>query len=123
MLIKHVLIAGCGGFIGASLRYVIGFYATKMWGKGFYGTLLVNILGCFLLGLLMGLESKYLSFEMRLLLQTGMLGALTTFSTFISDIFLLLEKKQIGWMLCLLALHLFVGFIFFWLGYKGCGKK
>ncbi|BBM85107.1 fluoride efflux transporter CrcB [Candidatus Uabimicrobium amorphum] len=120
---KYVFIVGCGGFIGAVLRYVIGLYVTKLCGASLYGTLTVNVIGCFVLGLLMGLNTRtgvgeqFMSPELRLMLQTGLLGALTTFSTFISDIFHLYTKKQIVWMLFVLHLHLVIGFLCFWAAY------
>ena len=120
-MIKYVVFVGCGGFIGAVLRYLIGIYATKTCGDSLYGTLIVNIIGCFVLGLLTGMSTRAditpLSPELRLMLQTGLLGALTTFSTFVSDIFHIFSKKQMLWMLCVLNLHLIIGFLCFWLAY------
>lgn len=76
---------GFGGFIGASLRYVVSSGATKWFGNYLpYGTLIVNILGGLLIGLIMELSvsSSFITPQMRLFLTTGMLGGLTTFSTF-----------------------------------------
>ena len=120
---KYIFIVGCGGFIGAALRYVIGLYVTKICGASLYGTLTVNVIGCFILGILTGLNTRagihaeFMSPELRLMLQTGLLGALTTFSTFISDIFHLFTKKQMLWMLFVLNLHLVIGFLCFWAAY------
>lgn len=74
-----------GGSLGAASRYGIGLVTARMWGTGFpYGTLVVNMAGCFIIGLLFALadRSRLLTPDVRLLLITGYLGALTTFSSF-----------------------------------------
>lgn len=82
---KAVGLVMIGGSLGAAGRYAIGLLAAKAWGPQFpWGTLLVNLSGCFLIGLLFALAERVrlLTPEMRLLLITGFLGALTTFSSF-----------------------------------------
>jgi len=82
---KAVALVMIGGSMGAAGRYTIGLLAAKAWGPQFpWGTLLVNLSGCFLIGLLFALAERVrlLTPEMRLLLITGFLGALTTFSSF-----------------------------------------
>lgn len=82
---ENFLLVMAGGSLGAASRYGISLLAVKMWGTRFpWGTLTVNLAGCFLIGLLFGLSDRMrlLTPEMRLLLITGFLGALTTFSTF-----------------------------------------
>lgn len=74
-----------GGSLGAASRYGISLVTIHLWGTRFpWGTLAVNMTGCFLIGLLFGLSDRtqFLTPEMRLLLVTGFLGALTTFSAF-----------------------------------------
>ncbi len=80
-----LLLVMCGGSLGAASRYGVGLLAVKLWGPGFpWGTLTVNLVGCFLIGLLFSLADRVrlLTPEMRLFLITGYLGALTTFSSF-----------------------------------------
>jgi CrcB protein len=82
---KAVGLVMIGGSLGAAGRYAIGLLAAKAWGPQFpWGTLLVNLSGCFFIGLLFALAERVrlLTPEMRLLLITGFLGALTTFSSF-----------------------------------------
>lgn len=82
---QKLFYVGIGGFIGASLRYVINICSSRFWGDGFpYGTLIVNVLGGFLIGLIMelSLTTKLISPNLRLFLTTGIMGGLTTFSTF-----------------------------------------
>jgi CrcB protein len=82
---EKLLLVMVGGSLGAASRYGISLMAANLWGTRFpWGTLTVNLAGCFLIGLLFGLSDRVrmLTPEMRLLLITGFLGALTTFSTF-----------------------------------------
>lgn len=79
------LLVMVGGSLGAASRYGIGLLTARLWGTNFpYGTLVVNLVGCFLIGLLFALadRSRLLTPDVRLLLITGYLGALTTFSSF-----------------------------------------
>jgi CrcB protein len=83
--LKKVGLVMCGGSLGAASRYGISLLSAKAWGTQFpWGTLMVNLVGCFLIGLLFALADRVrlLTPDMRLLLITGYLGALTTFSTF-----------------------------------------
>lgn len=85
-----ILIVGCGGFMGAVARYGMTLWISERWpaplpggGAGPWGTMAVNVLGCFLLGYLMAwvAERPGLSPELVLFLRVGLLGAFTTFST------------------------------------------
>lgn len=73
-----------GGAIGALVRYWVSILATRFFGTGFpIGTLIVNLTGCLLIGLVFGLgEQKGISPAFRLFFITGFLGALTTFSAY-----------------------------------------
>ncbi len=79
-----VLLVIAGGAIGALCRYGVSVFCAKSYGAGFpLGTLSVNIIGCFLIGLVFGLgELKGISPSFRLFFITGFLGALTTFSSY-----------------------------------------
>jgi len=84
-LAQKLLFVGMGGLIGASLRYLISIYTARVLGTDFpYGTLFVNILGGFLIGFVMELSlgTDLISPNLRLFLTTGLMGGLTTFSTF-----------------------------------------
>jgi CrcB protein len=84
----QVLVVGLGGFIGASLRYITSQIALKIFGDGFpYGTLIVNVTGAVLIGFItaLSLSSSNISPNMKLFLTTGILGGLTTFSTFSNE--------------------------------------
>ena len=78
------LIIGIGGFVGANARYILGRLALQRWGGDFpYGTLIINITGCFILGLFGTLTDRLAwSDAWRFLIAVGFVGAFTTFSTF-----------------------------------------
>ncbi|MFA0821325.1 MAG: fluoride efflux transporter CrcB [Methanomethylovorans sp.] len=91
-----VLLIGIGGFIGAILRYTIGGWVQNSFSNFPFGTLTVNIIGSFFLGLIMYL-SEYqgvFSDQTRMFLTIGMIGAFTTLSTFSYESFRLLERSE-----------------------------
>lgn len=74
-----------GAILGANLRFLVGLWASQQLGAGFpFGTLLVNVAGCFLIGLFYGLGETRITItpELRLFVAIGFLGAFTTFSSF-----------------------------------------
>ena len=95
MNIGILLAIGTGGFIGAILRFSITNWANSLSSSTFpVGTLSVNVLGSFLIGFLFFyFQQVNLSLYQKTLLITGLLGALTTFSTFSMDTVLLLEQE------------------------------
>jgi len=77
------LLIGAGGFVGALCRYGIAAAARSVWDASFpVGTLVANVIGCFLIGLLIGSGQDEANRNLKLLFGVGFLGALTTFSTF-----------------------------------------
>ena len=92
---RDLLLVGSGGFVGAVLRYLV---AKGLSGTEFpYATLLVNVVGSFALGLVAGLlENSSLHEIHRQLIAVGLLGALTTFSTFSLETISLLRSGQHG---------------------------
>ena len=94
---KLVLLAAAGGAAGSAARYLLNIASGQLFGLGFpWGTIIVNIIGSFLMGLLIGLGAyKFMvSNEMRVLIATGFLGGFTTFSAFSLDFALLFERKD-----------------------------
>ena len=74
---------GLAGGLGALSRFGVSELCKTFWNGTFpLGTLLVNLAGCFLLGVVVGLSSERLSDQTKSIVGTGFLGALTTFSTF-----------------------------------------
>jgi len=87
-----------GGFIGTIFRFLIMRYVQMSCVSSFpWGTIAVNIIGSFLIGLFFGLSEKgaFMSAEWRLFLTVGLCGGFTTFSAFSNDAFILLENKEL----------------------------
>ena len=87
---------GVGGFIGSILRYLLAQFVQGRFLSAFpFGTLVVNIIGCFVIGLIYGASEKgALSAEWRLFLATGICGGFTTFSAFSNETVALLRGGQ-----------------------------
>lgn len=116
------LIVGAGGAAGAIARHGIGELARRWLPEHFaYGTLAANLIGCFLIGVLLGSEYGRDGFA-KLGLSVGFLGGLTTFSTFSAETFGHLDSNQ--WPLALLnvAANLVLGLLFVAIGIYA-GKK
>ncbi|BCJ85505.1 fluoride efflux transporter CrcB [Effusibacillus dendaii] len=114
-MIVNALLVATGGFFGAVARYI----ASQWFGKRFpsvfpYGTLFVNLLGSFLLGLITG--GRWAP-AVSLLFGTGFMGAFTTFSTFKWESLQLGEKKQWKALIWYLAISYTAGVILAFLGY------
>jgi fluoride exporter len=115
---KTFLLVGIGGFAGSYLRYLTSFYiGQKMLSSFPFGTFIVNILGCFLVGILFGLSSRFnLAPEYRLLLATGFCGGFTTFSSFSYEGIMLIQDAQFLYGFLYAGLSLIIGFFAAWLG-------
>ena len=91
-----VLWVALGGGIGAAARFGVNVWSVRVLGTEFpWHTLIVNVLGCFIMGLLTGLMAQKLNLspEARAFLTTGILGGFTTFSAFSVDVVLFVERK------------------------------
>lgn len=94
---KMLIAVALGGALGAVARYKVSGLMVALMGHGFpWGTLVVNVLGSFLMGVLVefGALKLNLSQEMRALLAVGFLGAFTTFSTFALDVSVLTGRGE-----------------------------
>lgn len=93
MIIKNILIVGLGGMLGSILRYL----AYVIFGSHSFPlvTLLINVSGSFMIGMITGIALKHAFFgEWRLFLVTGVCGGFTTFSTFSMESFQLLQQNR-----------------------------
>ena len=82
---ERLLAISAAGAVGTALRYLIGLGAVRFIGDGWpYGTLAVNLLGCFLMAIVMNVAAASSDFSptLRLTLTTGFMGGLTTYSAF-----------------------------------------
>jgi fluoride exporter len=102
------LAVGLGAACGAWLRWGLSTWLNAYHHALPYGTLIVNLAGGYLIGIAVGVFEKYpaLPIEWRLLVVTGFLGGLTTFSTFSAESMLLLQRGEFGWALGHILLHL-----------------
>lgn len=111
-----------GGGIGAVMRYVGGLQAVKMWGMNFpYGTLLINIIGSFFIGVIASyfvLYSNNSNQELRLFLIVGVLGGFTTFSSFSLETLILLQKGQLLAALTYAVLSVLVSLFVVFIGFE-----
>jgi CrcB protein len=119
-VLLKLLFVGLGGFIGASLRYVTGLLVGRFTvGAQFpYGTFVVNMLGCLLIGFLAGIADSraLLNDTARAFVFTGMLGAFTTFSTFSYETMGLFQNGQTSPALTNLGLQIILGLLAVWGG-------
>lgn len=96
-MIGTLLQVALGGAIGAMGRYLTGVAAVRLMGHGFpWGTLVVNIVGSFVMGVIVVVLAKKGGNHLAPLLMTGLLGGFTTFSAFSLDVLTLYERGQAG---------------------------
>jgi fluoride exporter len=94
--VERVLLIGLGGAIGSILRYLTSLLAARWFGADFpYGTLVVNLTGGFVIGLVqeLGTDALLVPDSLRLFLTTGMMGGLTTYSAFSYETVRLMEAN------------------------------
>lgn len=116
----NIILVGAGGFLGAVARYALGGWVHRLLDNPWfpYGTLAVNVAGCFLIGLLGGLVEtrQVLSAESRMFLFIGVLGGFTTFSTFGYETFSLARDGQFLAATINAILQVVCGLTAVWLG-------
>ncbi len=116
----QLVFVGLGGMVGAISRFLLSGFVQRLSPiLGFpLGTLVVNILGCFLIGLLNGLsETRQLfSPDVRLFLFIGVLGGFTTYSTFGYETVTLLRDGELSRAIISVCMHLVVGLGAVWIG-------
>lgn len=113
-----------GGAIGSALRYLTNVACQHIQCLAMpWGTLVVNVVGCFVLGLLVGLGERYTAVpkEVYLMLTVGLCGSFTTFSTFAADFMRLSSAGQLIAAIAYLTASIVLGFALFamakWLVY------
>ncbi|MGZ8967472.1 MAG: fluoride efflux transporter CrcB [Gallionella sp.] len=108
MLIYSFIAIGLGAACGAWLRWGLGLWLNSSLPELPLGTLMANLLGAYLVGLALAffMQHPALSPEWRLLIITGFLGGLTTFSTFSAETVTLLMRGQYAWGVGIIAAHL-----------------
>ena len=115
----QLLYIGIFGGLGCVARFLVSGWTYALFGRGLpYGTLAVNVIGSFLLGLLIvfGLRSTLLSSELRIGLTVGLMGGFTTFSTFSYETARLLEEGSLWQAGANVILNVFICLLFALLG-------
>ncbi|MDR3490521.1 MAG: fluoride efflux transporter CrcB [Gammaproteobacteria bacterium] len=118
----NLLLAGLGGFIGSVFRFLLTALTYRWLNYPIfpYGTLLVNVTGCFIIGLLNGIAENQNVFspELRVFMFVGVLGGFTTYSSFGYETFALFRDDQLGVAGLNILLQLSLGFLAVWLGFQ-----
>jgi CrcB protein len=117
-MLKSIMFVSLGAVVGAVARYLLSEATVRVFGDGFpYGTLLVNVVGCLVIGIFGGWGIPDFSDATRLLLITGLLGALTTFSTFGWESLELMQNGKVGVALVSIGLNVVIGLVAVYGGY------
>ncbi|MFQ3367944.1 MAG: CrcB protein [Methylophilaceae bacterium] len=117
---SNFLIVGFAAAIGAWLRWVIGYLLYILYPGLPFGSLAVNLLGGFLMGMSIAYfqtTASILSEELKLFINIGFLGGLTTFSAYTSDIFSLLQRGEVQTSFLFLVSHIFGALIMAYIGW------
>jgi len=114
-----VLLLGTAGFVGTLARYFLQGVIQTNAGSAFpFGTLVVNVFGCFVLGLLNGLftDRFLIDPQLRICFTIGFCGAFTTYSTLVFETVQLVNGRELVLAATNVVASLALGFIFLWLG-------
>ena len=115
-----LFLIGLAGFIGTLSRYWLSGVVARRYGETFpLGTLVVNLVGCFLVGLLFYLlqERFLVNQTVRTVILIGFLGGFTTFSSFGLQTFTLLQDGEVGLAVLNLSVANVLGLFLVWVGY------
>lgn len=118
-MLRTILIVGSGGFIGSVLRYLVQYFVEKGMTSTFpLGTLIANVAGSFIIGIVFALAEKgnLLSAEWRIFLAVGICGGFTTFSSFAYNNFTMIKEQSFMQLLLNVGGNLFLGILAVYLG-------
>src|SRR5687767_150697 len=114
-MFNNILLVGLGGAMGSMVRYIF----QRSFNLNFpFGTLVVNLLGCLLIGMIWGLMMKGLNEKLSIFLMTGVCGGFTTYSAFSMETAQMLLENRFAAFAGYLALTLIGGLAFTFLGLK-----
>lgn len=118
-IMLKVFAVALGGSVGAVMRYLVSVWAAERLGGDFpYGTLIVNVVGCFIIGAFLVLVTERIIANpyWRLVVAVGFVGGLTTFSSFGYETLKLVEESQMQWAAYNVMANFVFGFFATWLG-------
>ncbi len=118
-MLRTILIVGTGGFIGSVMRYLVQVWVEKGLTSTFpLGTLIANIAGSFIIGMVFALAEKgnLMNAEWRIFLTVGICGGFTTFSAFAYNNFTMLREHSFGQFFINVGGNLFFGILAVYLG-------
>ena len=120
MSVKLILAIGAGSFIGGVFRYLLSLLIQSKTTTNFpLGTMIVNIIGCFFIGIVFGFFDKgQLSYEWKLFFATGVIGGFTTFSAFSIETFNLLKGGYVGYAALYILASVFAGLLATYIAYS-----
>jgi len=119
IMLKTIFCIAIGGAIGTVLRYLTSVFVTKFWANHFpLATFITNVLGCFLIGLFIGILEKnnLANSNLKWFLITGFCGGYTTFSTFGFENYNLFQNNNSLLAFGYIALSVLLGIFAVWLG-------
>ncbi|MGV3484515.1 MAG: fluoride efflux transporter CrcB [Planctomycetaceae bacterium] len=118
--LSDLMAVATGGAVGSVLRYLLAVLSARLTGgSSLAGTLAANLLGCFAIGLLAASVANYpdwLSHRTVIGLRVGVLGGLTTFSTFAAESILLADQGRLPWMALYVGISVGLGLLAVWAG-------
>lgn len=116
-MLKHIILVGIGGAAGSMLRFFTGMIVSRFYTGNFpLGTFLINVIGCFFIGLLMGKIAATPNDTMKFLLITGFCGGYTTFSAFSFENIELLSSGHAATGMLYITASILAGIGAVWLG-------
>ncbi|HZH73402.1 MAG TPA: fluoride efflux transporter CrcB [Mariniphaga sp.] len=118
-MLRTILIVGSGGFIGSVMRYMVQYLMERTLTSLFpWGTLIANVAGSFIIGIVFALAEKgnLLSAEWRLFMAVGICGGFTTFSSFAYNNFMMIREKAFVDLFLNVGGSLFLGIAAVYLG-------
>lgn len=120
-MIKTLILVGLGGGIGSAFRFLISYFVHKIWNLHFpLGTFFVNIAGCLIVGLLIGIfdRNELINPNWRFLLISGFCGGFTTFSAFSAESFSMFESGNFFLGILYITASISIGLLAIWLGFS-----
>lgn len=117
-MLKNIMLAGLGGAIGTMMRFAV--YVLIKPASFPFATLIINILGSFVIGIVFGIALKNIDFDnnWKVFLATGICGGFTTFSAFSMENFQLLQQGKYFSSITYILVSVIAGILATWLGYK-----